>query len=318
MGKGEALVETARDSTRRRRDRLRRPHARHRVRPRRRSNASRCPTSVSLHGDALEFLERIPPDSLAGVRIFFPDPWPKQRQQHRRLVQPAVVDRLVARLRIGGSLHLATDIDDYATHMQRVCRAEDAPVRRRRSIGRRGARSPATSSAGSTPDTPWSNCGTPGRDESSRRHRRPRGRCATRRGMGRIHPLHRAGGVVLAGVAGTRGHHRPASRWTVAHRVGAGRHGRGRRVFRDRPAEPPRVDVGMGRGSDSGECRCDHARARDRRRHGHPIEHTGSPTSRLAGNMPRDGATASIGSRRTSSTTERSLTESAVRPASGR
>ena len=41
-----------------------------------------------VEGDVLDFLPRLPPGSLAGVRIWFPDPWPKRKQQHRRLVRP--------------------------------------------------------------------------------------------------------------------------------------------------------------------------------------------------------------------------------------
>lgn len=76
-----------------------------------------------VHGDAIGFLDRLVPGSLAGVRIWFPDPWQKARQRHRRLVRPDVADRLVDRLRPGGWLHLATDIDDYAAQMGRVCGA---------------------------------------------------------------------------------------------------------------------------------------------------------------------------------------------------
>lgn len=77
-----------------------------------------------VHGDALELLDRIPAQSLAGIRAFFPDPWPKVRQHHRRLIRPAVVEVLVDRLIPCGFLHLATDIDDYATQMRRVCADE--------------------------------------------------------------------------------------------------------------------------------------------------------------------------------------------------
>lgn len=84
-------------------------------------------TNVRLvHGDALVFLDRIAAGSLAGVRIWFPDPWPKIRQRHRRIVRTDVVDRLVGLLQQGGWLHLATDIDDYAQQMQRVCDAHPA------------------------------------------------------------------------------------------------------------------------------------------------------------------------------------------------
>ena len=77
-----------------------------------------------VHGDVIGFLRRIGPQSLAAVRIYFPDPWNKQRQHHRRLVRDDVVAALVDRLRIGGDLHLATDIADYAAQMQTACAAE--------------------------------------------------------------------------------------------------------------------------------------------------------------------------------------------------
>ena len=75
-------------------------------------------------GDLLEFLPRIPDNSLSGVRIWFPDPWPKAKQRHRRLVASDVVTALVDRMAPGATLHLATDIADYATQMQAVCDAE--------------------------------------------------------------------------------------------------------------------------------------------------------------------------------------------------
>ena len=84
-------------------------------------------TNVRLvHGDALQFISRVPCESLTGIRIFFPDPWPKVRHHHRRLVRDDVVARLVALLRTDGWLHLATDNDDYAEQMQAVCDATAA------------------------------------------------------------------------------------------------------------------------------------------------------------------------------------------------
>lgn len=74
-----------------------------------------------MHGDVLEFLPRIALAALHGIRIFFPDPWPKARQQHRRLVRRGPIGALVDRLEPGGWLHLATDIDDYAAQMRAVC-----------------------------------------------------------------------------------------------------------------------------------------------------------------------------------------------------
>ncbi len=77
-----------------------------------------------VHGDLLPFLDRVAPESLAVVRIYFPDPWTKRRNFHRRLVGPDVVAALTDRLRVGGTMHLATDIADYAESMRQVCDAE--------------------------------------------------------------------------------------------------------------------------------------------------------------------------------------------------
>jgi tRNA (guanine-N7-)-methyltransferase len=77
-----------------------------------------------VHGDALDFLERVPAASLSEVRIFFPDPWPKERQHHRRLVRADVVAALTDRLRSGGVLRLATDVECYADRMMVVCDAD--------------------------------------------------------------------------------------------------------------------------------------------------------------------------------------------------
>lgn len=76
-------------------------------------------------GDAVTFVEqRLPPGSLAGVRIFFPDPWPKARHAKRRLVQGPFVSLLVERLAVGGFLHLATDVPGYGEQMLDVVDAE--------------------------------------------------------------------------------------------------------------------------------------------------------------------------------------------------
>jgi len=68
--------------------------------------------------DALEVLQRaVAAESLAGINIFFPDPWPKARHKKRRLIQPEFVHLVVSRLRSGGWIHLATDWEDYAWQM---------------------------------------------------------------------------------------------------------------------------------------------------------------------------------------------------------
>jgi tRNA (guanine-N7-)-methyltransferase len=69
-------------------------------------------------GDALDLVrERLAPDSLDAVHVFFPDPWPKARHHKRRLIQPAHVALLRSRLVPGGTLHCATDDGGYAEAM---------------------------------------------------------------------------------------------------------------------------------------------------------------------------------------------------------
>ncbi len=78
-----------------------------------------------LLGDGVQLLRhRIPPGSLAELRIFFPDPWPKKRHHKRRLVDAAFVRLAATRLRPGGRLHLATDWVGYADQMLSVIESE--------------------------------------------------------------------------------------------------------------------------------------------------------------------------------------------------
>jgi tRNA (guanine-N7-)-methyltransferase len=75
--------------------------------------------------DAVEvFKTCLLPESLAGVQIFFPDPWPKKRHQKRRLVQSEFIQGLVNTIKMGGFLHCATDWEDYALQMLTVLSAE--------------------------------------------------------------------------------------------------------------------------------------------------------------------------------------------------
>lgn len=68
--------------------------------------------------DAVEVVrDMLAPDRLAGVHIYFPDPWPKTRHHKRRLVQPAFIAALVTRIAPGGYLHCATDWQHYAVQM---------------------------------------------------------------------------------------------------------------------------------------------------------------------------------------------------------
>jgi tRNA (guanine-N7-)-methyltransferase len=78
-----------------------------------------------IRHDAVEVLERmIPPGALAGVHLFFPDPWPKARHHKRRIVQPDFAHLVATRLAPGGVFHCATDWVPYAEHMLAVLSAE--------------------------------------------------------------------------------------------------------------------------------------------------------------------------------------------------
>ncbi|MFE4176882.1 tRNA (guanosine(46)-N7)-methyltransferase TrmB [Streptomyces sp. NPDC056909] len=70
------------------------------------------------NGDAIILLrEMLPPGSLDGLRVYFPDPWPKKRHHKRRLIQPEFLTLAASRLRPGAVLHCATDWEPYAEQM---------------------------------------------------------------------------------------------------------------------------------------------------------------------------------------------------------
>lgn len=80
--------------------------------------------------DAVEVLERLPAGSLAGVYLFFPDPWAKKRHHKRRLVQAAFVEKIRRVLKPDGIFHIVTDRDDYARHILEVMGAAEGFVNR--------------------------------------------------------------------------------------------------------------------------------------------------------------------------------------------
>lgn len=78
-----------------------------------------------VNHDAVEvFRTQIADDSLAGVQIFFPDPWHKKRHHKRRLIQTEFIKLLVQKIKPGGFIHCATDWQDYAEHILEVLSAE--------------------------------------------------------------------------------------------------------------------------------------------------------------------------------------------------
>lgn len=80
-----------------------------------------------VRGDAIELLAyHLDDRAVDEVCVFFPDPWPRAKDVGRRIVRPWLAELLSRRVRPGGSLHLATDVADYAAHMVEVMDASPA------------------------------------------------------------------------------------------------------------------------------------------------------------------------------------------------
>ena len=78
-----------------------------------------------MRHDAVEVVSQmIPQASLAGIHVYFPDPWPKKRHHKRRLLQASLVTALAERLTPGGYLHAATDWEEYAHEILATFAAE--------------------------------------------------------------------------------------------------------------------------------------------------------------------------------------------------
>ncbi|MDO5076739.1 tRNA (guanosine(46)-N7)-methyltransferase TrmB [Corynebacterium sp.] len=78
-----------------------------------------------VRGDGVEVLNRMfEPESLDGIRVFFPDPWPKARHHKRRIIQSGTLRLFASRLRAGGVLHVATDHTDYAEWITELINVE--------------------------------------------------------------------------------------------------------------------------------------------------------------------------------------------------
>lgn len=78
-----------------------------------------------IQHDAVDVMTHAIKDaSLAGIHIFFPDPWPKKRHHKRRLIQPDFSNLLARKLAPGGYVHCATDWQEYAEHMITVLSGE--------------------------------------------------------------------------------------------------------------------------------------------------------------------------------------------------
>ena len=98
-----------------------------------------------IQHDAVAVIKHMIPDaSLAGIHIFFPDPWHKARHHKRRLIQPDFVALLAKKLAPNAYLHLATDWEAYAEHMLAVLRNESSLINLHKTHAPRPAYRPLT------------------------------------------------------------------------------------------------------------------------------------------------------------------------------
>lgn len=78
-----------------------------------------------IRGDGVEVMVRmIAPESLDGIRVFFPDPWPKARHHKRRIIQSGTLNLFASRLKKDGVLHVATDHAGYAEWIDELVHVE--------------------------------------------------------------------------------------------------------------------------------------------------------------------------------------------------
>ena len=59
-------------------------------------------------------------ESLDGIHLFFPDPWPKKKHNKRRIVNEGFLSLIHPKIKKGGFIHIATDWVPYAVSIQDV------------------------------------------------------------------------------------------------------------------------------------------------------------------------------------------------------
>lgn len=71
------------------------------------------------------FEEHLEDESLDGIQLFFPDPWPKKKHQKRRIINPDFLLLIAPKIKPGGFIHIATDWVPYAEVIEEVFAASD-------------------------------------------------------------------------------------------------------------------------------------------------------------------------------------------------
>ena len=85
---------------------------------------SNLPNLLFFREHALEWISRLPENSISVFHIYFPDPWPKRRHHRRRLISEAFLILLHTKLRSDGCIEIATDDRNYDQHIQRVIHSQ--------------------------------------------------------------------------------------------------------------------------------------------------------------------------------------------------
>lgn len=78
--------------------------------------------------DARELLEKIPNSSIDKVFILFPDPWPKKKQNKKRIINAEFLDLLKLKLKNGGILFFASDILNYVEWTMNLAKDKFQPL----------------------------------------------------------------------------------------------------------------------------------------------------------------------------------------------
>ncbi|MGD0078797.1 MAG: tRNA (guanosine(46)-N7)-methyltransferase TrmB [Sedimentisphaerales bacterium] len=74
-----------------------------------------------IRTDAAKFIaENVPDESVDCFHIYFPDPWPKKRHHKRRFINAANTEQLIRRLKVGGTIRVATDYGEYFEQIKQV------------------------------------------------------------------------------------------------------------------------------------------------------------------------------------------------------
>ncbi len=79
-----------------------------------------------IRHDAIEVMRyQIPDGSLSRINLYFPDPWPKKRHHKRRILQLAFLELAAQKIEAGGTLHTATDWQNYAEQIDALIGSQE-------------------------------------------------------------------------------------------------------------------------------------------------------------------------------------------------